>query len=127
MNAEQTQRARFEAWVSSPPLGYDINRWPADPPPFAISGNYADNKTQRAWEIWQEASKRWLPISTAPKDSTVIDIWSRQRGRLVNYVRLENSYGQVYYGPVEYGVTVVRDATHWMSIPEAPEDEPISK
>jgi hypothetical protein len=62
----------------------------------------------------------WLPISTAPKDPTIIDIWTPDDGRLTDYRREELSPTNVFYEPVHSGVCVVRDATHWMPIPEPP-------
>lgn len=62
----------------------------------------------------------WQPISTAPKDSTVIDIWTPEDGRLTDYQRTELSPTNVFYQPVYFGFGAVRDATHWMQIPEAP-------
>ena len=65
----------------------------------------------------------WLPISTAPKDSTIIDIWTPNDGRLTDYRREELSSTNVFYEPVYSGVCVVRDATHWMPIPEPPNEK----
>jgi len=62
----------------------------------------------------------WLPIETAPKDDTPIDLWSPAHGRLPFYFREERSKSNVFYSPAESGICVVRDATHWMPIPAAP-------
>lgn len=67
----------------------------------------------------------WRPISTAPKDSTLIDIWSQAHGRLTNYRREKLSPTNIFYEPDKSGVCVVRDATHWMKIPESPEDNTV--
>lgn len=63
----------------------------------------------------------WLPISTAPKDTRIVDIWCPRYGRLTNYWREDLGDGNVFYEPSKSGVTVVRDASHWMAIPEPPQ------
>jgi len=63
----------------------------------------------------------WKPIQTAPKDDTIIDIWSKEHGRLVDYVRFDwNSDGKnIFYGAInDKGYSCVRDATHWMIVEE---------
>lgn len=62
----------------------------------------------------------WLPIATAPKDATIVDLWSPSHGRLIGYRRAELSPTNVYYAPAHSGVCCVRDATHWMPEPEPP-------
>lgn len=64
----------------------------------------------------------WLPIETAPKDRTPIDIWRPGWGgeRCVNMRRTDLGHGNVFYEPVQSGPCCVRDATHWMPIPKAP-------
>lgn len=58
----------------------------------------------------------WQPISTAPKDNEIIDIWSKANGRLTDYYRSKRNDGSSYYYPANCGVTFVTDATHWMPI-----------
>lgn len=62
----------------------------------------------------------WQPIANAPKDRTPVDLWSAQYGRLVNYMRFERTATNVFYDPVCEGVVCVRDATHFMPIPDSP-------
>ena len=63
----------------------------------------------------------WRPIETAPKDSTPVDLWVPDREeRLANYVRVERSPKNVFYDPVYAGTCCVRNASHWMPIPSAP-------
>jgi hypothetical protein len=64
----------------------------------------------------------WLPIATAPKDRTPIDIFRPGCGgeRCVNMMRTDLGKGNVFYEPVQGGPCCVRDATHWMPIPKAP-------
>ena len=61
----------------------------------------------------------WQPITTAPADNRLVDLW-RRGSRLCNYRRVDCGEGNVFYDPAEYGVTCVRDATHWMPTPDAP-------
>ena len=65
----------------------------------------------------------WLPIETAPKDATPVDIWRPAWGgvRCTNMQRNDLGNGNVFYSPVVSGYSCVRDATHWMPIPEAPQ------
>ena len=67
----------------------------------------------------------WMPIETAPKDGTPIDIWIPSIGgqRLTNMRRVELSKNNVFYDPVESGLCAVRDATHWMPLPPPPKTE----
>jgi hypothetical protein len=66
----------------------------------------------------------WKPIDTAPKDATAVDIWRESCGgeRCVNMYRVDLGYGNVYYAPASSGPSCVRDATHWMPIPKAPDE-----
>lgn len=69
----------------------------------------------------------WRPIETAPRDNTPVDLWVPDKDeRLANYVRIERSPTNVFYDPVYAGVCCVRNASHWMPIPSAPNgrDEP---
>lgn len=61
----------------------------------------------------------WQPIETAPKDGRPIDLWAGGE-RLANMRRVDLGRGNVFYDPVESGVCCVRNATHWMPIPEPP-------
>ncbi len=66
---------------------------------------------------------KWKPIKTAPKDETPIDLWSpRRKMRLTNYYRVDfdNDGKNIFYDPVGSGICTIRDATHWMPIPEGP-------
>lgn len=74
-------------------------------------------------EGWRLAAQvpQWLPIESAPKDGTPVDLWRAEwRERAVNMRRVELSAGNVFYEPVGSGPSVVRDATHWMPLPAAP-------
>ena len=63
----------------------------------------------------------WRPIETAPKDSTPVDLWvPDSEERLANYVRVERSPTNVFYDPAYAGTCCVRNASHWMPLPSAP-------
>lgn len=68
----------------------------------------------------------WQPIETAPKDGTVVDLWSPQCGRYPDAVW---GFIPAYEGPDEMGWTdknhhgSLEDAgpwTHWMPPPNPP-------
>lgn len=63
----------------------------------------------------------WMPIESAPKDGTQVDIWSAKHGRCVNMTREDLGDGNIFYSPVESGFCVVRDATHYQPLPPAPQ------
>ena len=65
----------------------------------------------------------WKLIEDAPNNLTPIDIWRSYYGggRCVNMIRIDLGEGNIFYSPVESGPSCVRDATHWMDIPGAPE------
>lgn len=69
----------------------------------------------------------WQPISTAPKDDRIIDIWSVSEGRCCNYRRVDLGLNNVFYDPDVDGPCTIRDATHWMQIPDAPDAPPASQ
>lgn len=70
----------------------------------------------------KEMKATWQPIKTAPKDNTLIDLWHPIHGRMTNYRRANNGKGD-YYWPIYGGLTLVRDATHWMPVPGGPDDD----
>ena len=67
----------------------------------------------------------WQPISTAPKNGTPVDLWRPSYGgeRIPNMRREDLGNGNVFYSPVLSGPACVRDATHWMPVPGAPEGQ----
>jgi len=69
-----------------------------------------------------EGISSWRPIQTAPKDSTPVDIWRESYGgeRCPNMQRIDLGEGNVFYSPIVSGPACVRDATHWMPTPTAP-------
>ena len=71
---------------------------------------------------------KWLQIETAPKDATPIDLWvpfwsdDLGRGqRVPNMKREDLGNGNVFYSPVYAGPCCVRNASHWLPIPDAPD------
>ena len=65
---------------------------------------------------------QWRDIKTAPKDDTPVDLWRPSFGgeRLTNMRLVTHGIKNSFYEPVISGPSCVRDATHWMPIPEAP-------
>lgn len=75
------------------------------------------------------STNSWQPIETAPKDDTRVDLWRpwiRSDGRVyggercTNMRRVELAPDNIFYSPDYSGPSCVRDATHWMPIPEPP-------
>lgn len=62
----------------------------------------------------------WKPIETAPITSEPVDIYSPSKGRAANMYRVDLGKGNVFYDPVDCGICCIRDATHWMPIPNPP-------
>ena len=70
----------------------------------------------------------WQPIETAPKDDTSVDLWvpylenDPTLGRRVTDMRREDwGDGNVFYMAEESGPSCLRNASHWMPVPGAPE------
>lgn len=87
--------------------------------------------TLRAVEAFARAALErpaveWLPIETAPKDGTPVDIWRPSWGgeRCTNMRRTDLGSGNIFYEPISDGPSCVRDATHWAPIPPAPKETP---
>lgn len=59
----------------------------------------------------------WSPVRTCPRDGLPMDIWSAERGRCTDMVRVDAGNGNVYWTAALSGYTCVRDATHWMRVP----------
>ena len=69
----------------------------------------------------------WLPIATAPRDGTPVDLWRPNvhgdvaRGeRCTNMRRVQLTKTNGFFEPVKSGPCAVRDATHWTPIPAPP-------
>lgn len=66
----------------------------------------------------------WISIKDRPpKQEECVDIWSKSCGRLANYKYVINYAGKVgnnFFDPVRSGIVCIRDATHWMPIPDPP-------
>lgn len=64
----------------------------------------------------------WQPIKTAPKDETVIDIYTPEHGigRCVYMSRVDLGKGNIFYEQTQGGYSCIRTATHWMPLPEDP-------
>lgn len=56
-NARQAaERAKFDAWITSPPMEYEIERYPNDPSAYSWPENYKDFRVQIAWEAWRQSA-----------------------------------------------------------------------
>jgi len=70
---------------------------------------------------------KWKPIKQEFDNGVILDIFSKSEGRLCNYRFSKNAYrtkGNNFFEPVVCGPSCVRDATHWMPIPENPKSPP---
>ena len=120
------ERKLFEAWYARHEEFVYLGR--------TSMGLYTWDTVEAAWQAWQSrasikpASSQWLPIETAPKDETPIDLWipGERGGRFTNYARVEMWKGNVFYGPVIGGRCCIRDASHWMRLPSPPTKEKAS-
>lgn len=62
----------------------------------------------------------WQPIETAP-ENIPIDVWrSEWRERVCNVVKIDRGNGNVFFAGTTSGPTCIRDASHWMPLPEPP-------
>lgn len=65
----------------------------------------------------------WISVKDRmPKNKQIVDIW-RDGERLCNYEIFKDYKGQkgnTFFEPIEFGVCCVRNATHWMPLPEPP-------
>lgn len=50
----KTDREKFEAWITSPPVERSTFRWPVDDEKYACPGQYQDRSVQLAWEAWEQ-------------------------------------------------------------------------
>lgn len=59
----------------------------------------------------------WQSIETAPKDGTIIDVWTQKDGRIPNVYWDGEDWVSMYL--MWSGIP-----THWMPLPEPPGDRP---
>ncbi len=66
----------------------------------------------------------WQPIETAPKDGTPVDIFRPSWGGewCTDMCRVDLGDGNVFYEQTKSGPSCVRDAPHWMPLPNPPTD-----
>lgn len=55
---------------------------------------------------------KWQPISTAPKDGTIVDLWHNRYGRITDTWWDDNHWIALSIDDQEF--------THWMLVPEPP-------
>jgi len=61
-------RAAFEAWAKSPPLEWNVARYPDDPALSEWPGLYRRYETQCAWASWQEGMRAGIERAAAVCD-----------------------------------------------------------
>ncbi|MDU9415531.1 DUF551 domain-containing protein [Pseudomonas sp. zfem005] len=80
----------------------------------------SESAVQRRKDGWIKCSERM------PEAGVTVDIWSRKHAqRLANYQLVRNyggKQGNDFFEPVYSGYSCIRDASHWMPLPEEPED-----
>lgn len=80
-----------------------------------------DSKLKDVPQVYEVKKGDWNLISSAPRDGTVIDLWSPTQGRLTNYWRVALDKGKFFYESFRSEKTnTVHDATHWMETPNSP-------
>ena len=76
-------------------------------------------------EAMAERAREWLPIETAPKDETTVDLWTDD-GRVTDMGWI----GDMWAGPMAvhdgWGYVTEKEATHWMPLPAPPADDTIA-
>jgi hypothetical protein len=65
------------------------------------------------WQLWQ-------PIETAPKDGTVILVWSRRLGMLPAFFGRTDEINPPAWHGGHCRVNHIDQPTHWMRLPEPP-------
>ena len=91
---------------------------------YGVGWDRVQLKAEKAIARAESQVEGWLPIETAPKDGTPIDIWRHAcNERATNVRRVELSADNVFYEGVNGGPSCVRDASHWMPIPNEPTKE----
>jgi hypothetical protein len=86
------------------------------------------NTAEEAAKAWNTRASGWLPIETAPRDGTDVDLWIKFEDiqmRLIDCWWCPDA--QSWYHPDMCGEPSKLDdctPTHWMPIPKAPEVQP---
>jgi hypothetical protein len=63
---------------------------------------------------------KWLPIETAPKDGTAIDLWWKGCRYVECYWSEYTAGGGNWFSESYYGGTII-DPLYWMPLPQPPE------
>jgi hypothetical protein len=89
------------------------------------AGHFAEPTQEEAAKAWNTRASGWMPIETAPRDETSVDLWVKSD--FISY-RLTDAWwcsdGECWYARGSYGDTEpLTDGTptHWIPIPKAPE------
>lgn len=91
---------------------------------FSRTDLYSDTKS--AVEAWNNRTSTWKPIETAPKDGTAILTWKHgwrevEKCRYIPPLKT-GSYESAGYWELVHAFSE-EHPTHWMPLPEPPEDE----
>ena len=103
-----SDRGEFEAWARDYMMA-DIER--------RDDGEYVMASTSELWQAWQTA-RRWRPIGESPKVSAKGFIACRQ-GQPNSAMHVIAVDGDLL---TMAGMTTYRDATHWIPLPEPPNE-----
>ncbi len=79
-----SQREAFETFISAPPFGMDVDRWP-DNAAHAWPGQYHNISLERSWECWQEASRQMREAAA----QTAHDLNDRTSARCIRAIPIE--------------------------------------
>ena len=78
------------------------------------------SNTKSAVEAWNNRTSTWKPIETAPKDGTAILTWKHGWREVEKCICRDGKFHVVNVFDEKLGEVY---PTHWMPLPEHPEDE----
>lgn len=112
---EGKMRKDFETWVRSTKRTENQLR-------RMSGGEYEVMATQWEWQAWQAAAPAWQPISTAPRDGTVVlaRIPDQDVQQAVMWSAKENCWVIQWD---HWKLDGFDTPTHWMPLPPAPEEK----
>ena len=65
---------------------------------------------EKRWNAYQE----WQLIETAPKDGTIVLVWAKHSGRIIDFYNIDHQGWHSFLPRLQ--------PTHWVSLPESPKD-----